>query len=61
MSRTRGQLPSFRALLAAERIAPQEVRYRPWAQHLTVALLNADRRQVLPDLHNFAVRIGTPL
>ncbi|SFC37254.1 helix-turn-helix domain-containing protein [Micromonospora sediminimaris] len=52
---------SFRALLAAERIAPQEVRYRPWAQHLTVALLNADRRQALPDLRNFAVRIGTPL
>ncbi|WP_431882387.1 helix-turn-helix domain-containing protein [Micromonospora gifhornensis] len=52
---------SFRALLAAERIAPQEVRYRPWAQHLTVALLNADRRRTLPDLQDFAARIGTPL
>ncbi|WP_203994556.1 helix-turn-helix domain-containing protein [Micromonospora lutea] len=50
---------SFRALLAAERIAPQEVRYRPWAQHLTVALLSADRRRTLPDLHDFAARIGT--
>ncbi|MFV2102967.1 hypothetical protein [Micromonospora sp. LOL_024] len=52
---------SFRALLAAERIAPQEVRYRPWAQHLTVALLNADRRRALPELQGFAARIGTPL
>ncbi|MGV9806780.1 helix-turn-helix domain-containing protein [Micromonospora chersina] len=51
---------SFRALQAAERIAPQEVRYRPWAQQLSIALLDADRRQTLPGLRNFAARIGTP-
>lgn len=51
---------SFRALLAAERTAPQEVRYRPWAQQLSVALLDADRRRTLPGLRSFAARIGTP-
>ncbi|MFI2710979.1 hypothetical protein ACH495_12700 [Micromonospora sp. NPDC018662] len=50
---------SFRALQAAERIAPQEVRYRPWAQQLSAALLDADRRQSLPGLRSFAARIGT--
>ncbi|WP_239098104.1 helix-turn-helix domain-containing protein [Micromonospora qiuiae] len=49
---------AYRALLCAERIAPQEVRYRPWAQQLTTALLSADRRQALPDLRGFATRIG---
>ncbi|MFG2052820.1 helix-turn-helix domain-containing protein [Micromonospora sp. NPDC048930] len=49
---------SFRALQAAERTAPQEVRYRPWAQQLSVALLDADRRQTLPGLRSFATRIG---
>ncbi|MFD4210242.1 helix-turn-helix domain-containing protein [Micromonospora tulbaghiae] len=51
---------SFRALQAAERTAPQEVRYRPWAQQLSVALLDADRRQTLHGLRSFAARIGTP-
>ncbi|MFC0505725.1 helix-turn-helix domain-containing protein [Micromonospora costi] len=51
---------SFRALLSAERNAPQEVRYRPWAQQLTTALLHADRRQALPGLQGFAARIGAP-
>ncbi|MET7966532.1 hypothetical protein [Micromonospora sp. NPDC005305] len=51
---------SFRALQAAERAAPQEVRYRPWAQQLNAALLDADRRQALPGLRSFAARIGTP-
>ncbi|MEU2614530.1 helix-turn-helix transcriptional regulator [Micromonospora sp. NPDC007271] len=51
---------SFRALLSAERTAPQEVRYRPWAQQLTTALLHADRRQALPGLQSFAARIGAP-
>ncbi|MFG2169486.1 helix-turn-helix domain-containing protein [Micromonospora chersina] len=51
---------SFRALQAAERTAPQEVRYRPWAQQLSIALLDADRRQTLPGLRSFAARIGTP-
>ena len=49
---------AYRALLSAEQTAPQEVRYRPWAQHLTTALLSADRRQSLTDLRGFAARIG---
>ncbi|MFD6563878.1 helix-turn-helix domain-containing protein [Micromonospora profundi] len=49
---------AYRALLAAEQTAPQEVRYRPWAQQLTGALLSADRRQTLPGLRSFAARTG---
>ncbi|WP_196255638.1 helix-turn-helix domain-containing protein [Micromonospora sp. WMMC415] len=49
---------SCRALLAAERTAPQEVRYRPWAQQLTSALLTADRRRALPGLRDLATRVG---
>ncbi|MDG9673764.1 helix-turn-helix transcriptional regulator [Micromonospora sp. DH14] len=49
---------AYRALLAAEQTAPQEVRYRPWAQQLTGALLSADRRQALPGLRSFAARTG---
>lgn len=51
---------SFRALQAAERTAPQEVRYRPWAQQLSVALLDAERPRTLPGLRSFAARIGIP-
>ncbi|NES16156.1 MULTISPECIES: helix-turn-helix domain-containing protein [Micromonospora] len=51
---------SFRALQSAEQIAPQEVRYRPWAQQLSVALLDADRRRALPGLRSFAAHLGTP-
>ncbi|MET7959027.1 helix-turn-helix domain-containing protein [Micromonospora zamorensis] len=49
---------AYRALLAAEQTAPQEVRYRPWAQQLTGALLSVDRRQALPGLRSFAARTG---
>ncbi|MFV2086721.1 hypothetical protein [Micromonospora sp. LOL_021] len=49
---------AYRALLAAEQTAPQEVRYRPWAQQLTVDLLTSDRHRSLPDLRTFAARIG---
>lgn len=49
---------TYRALLAAERDTPQEVRYRPWAQHLTKALLSVENRHTLPDIHVFAQRIG---
>ncbi|WJK36233.1 helix-turn-helix transcriptional regulator [Solwaraspora sp. WMMA2065] len=49
---------AYRALLAAEQTAPQEVRYRPWAQRLTVDLLASDRHRSLPDLRAFATRIG---
>ncbi|WP_433352098.1 hypothetical protein ACQPYV_17820 [Micromonospora saelicesensis] len=49
---------AYEALLAAERTAPQEVRYRPWAQYLIGALLSADHRQSLPGLRSFAARSG---
>mgnify|MGYP000109069808 CR=1 FL=1 len=49
---------AYRALLAAEQTAPQEVRYRPWAQRLTVDLLSSDRHRSLPDLRTFAARVG---
>ncbi|MFG1649645.1 helix-turn-helix domain-containing protein [Micromonospora sp. NPDC049275] len=49
---------AYQALLAAEQTAPQEVRYRPWAQQLTGALLSVDRRQALPGLRSFAARTG---
>jgi hypothetical protein len=49
----------YRALLAAERAAPAEVRYRPPVHHLTEELLRVDRG-TLPGLRAFARRIGTP-
>ncbi len=48
---------AFHALLAAERDTPQEVRYRPWAQHLTRELMAADPRNSLPGIREFAQRI----
>ena len=52
--------PCFRALLAAERCAPDEVRYRPPVHRIAEDLLRADRRQALPGLPAFARRIGVP-
>lgn len=50
---------TFRALLAAERIAPQEVRFRPWAHRLAVNLLSCPRNTIgLAGLREFAARIG---
>jgi len=49
----------YRALLAAERAAPAEVRYRPPVHRITEDLLRADRRS-LPGLRDFASRIGVP-
>lgn len=51
--------PCYRALLAAERAAPAEVRYRPPVHRITEDLLRADRRD-LPGLRAFAHRIGLP-
>ncbi|HEY9409608.1 MAG TPA: helix-turn-helix transcriptional regulator [Jiangellaceae bacterium] len=48
---------AYRALLSAERAAPQEVRYRPWAQTLTAHLVATDRRNTLPGVRNFAARV----
>jgi transcriptional regulator with XRE-family HTH domain len=50
----------YRALLAAERAAPAEVRYRPPVHRIAEDLLHADRRQSLPGLPAFARRIGVP-
>jgi hypothetical protein len=49
---------ALRALLAAERDTPQEVRYRPWAQRLTQDLLATNARGALPGIRDFAHRIG---
>jgi len=48
----------YRALLAAERAAPAEVRYRPPVHRITEDLLRAKRH--LPGLEAFARRIGLP-
>ncbi len=49
----------YRALLAAERAAPDEVRYRPPVQFMTEDLLRTNR-QPLPGLRDFARRIAVP-
>lgn len=49
---------TYQAMLAAEAIAPQEVRYRPWAHRLTTNLLGCGQRTGLPGLREFAGRIG---
>ena len=51
--------PCYRALLAAERAAPAEVRYRPPVHRIAEDLLRADSRS-LPGLPAFARRIGVP-
>jgi hypothetical protein len=50
----------YRALLAAERDAPADVRYRPPVHRMTAELLRVERRYSLPDLRAFAARIGLP-
>ncbi|MEV5704870.1 hypothetical protein [Actinoallomurus sp. NPDC052274] len=50
----------YRSLLAAERAAPAEVRYRPPVRRMTADLLRADRRGALPGLRAFATRVGVP-
>jgi hypothetical protein len=52
--------PCFHALLATERAAPAEVRYRPPVHRITEDLLRADRRHALTGLPGFARRIGMP-
>ena len=52
--------PCYRALLAAERAAPAEVRYRPPVHRMTEDLLRADGRGSLPGLRDFARRVGVP-
>ena len=50
----------YRALLAAERAAPAEVRYRPPVHRMTEDLLRLDTRSSLPGLRDFARRVGVP-
>ncbi len=49
---------AFEAVLRAERAAPQEVRYRPWAQRLTTQLLSSPAASSLTGLREFAARNG---
>lgn len=49
---------AFQAMLHAEHAAPQEVRYRPWAQQLTTQLLSTQQTVGLSGLRDFAARIG---
>ncbi|MFI1994880.1 helix-turn-helix domain-containing protein [Actinoplanes sp. NPDC020271] len=49
---------AFETLLAAERDAPEEVRYRPWAQRLTHDLLSAPASRSLSGIRQFATRVG---
>jgi hypothetical protein len=50
----------YRSLLAAERAAPAEVRYRPPVHRMTEDLLRADNRSALTGLRDFARRVGVP-
>jgi transcriptional regulator with XRE-family HTH domain len=49
---------TFEAMLNAERAAPQEVRYRPWAQHLASRLMTAPGAGHVSGLREFATRAG---
>jgi transcriptional regulator with XRE-family HTH domain len=50
----------YQALLAAERAAPAEVRYRPPVHRMTEDLLSRNSRNSLPGLRAFAHRVGLP-
>ncbi|WP_291408699.1 helix-turn-helix domain-containing protein [Actinophytocola sp.] len=49
---------TYRALLAAERAAPDEVRHRKPVQQITTNLLTHPKARTLPGLHKFARRVG---
>lgn len=48
----------YRALLAAERTSPDEVRYRKPIQQITTSLLRHPTAHTLPGLRAFAARTG---
>jgi len=48
----------YRALLAAERAAPEEVHGRPAVRHLTTELLTGPRHTGMDGLRGFAARVG---
>ena len=49
----------YRALLAAERAAPDEVRYRKPVHEITTSLLRHPTAHTMPGLRAFASRVGT--
>lgn len=51
----------YRALLAAERAAPDEVRYRKPIHQITASLLQHPTAHTLPGLRAFASRTGAPV
>lgn len=51
----------YRALLAAERASPDEVRYRKPIHHITTSLLQHPTAHTLPGLRAFAGRVGAPV
>ena len=53
--------PCYRALLAAERAAPDEVRYRKPIQRITASLVRNPGANTLPGLRAFATRTGVSL
>jgi transcriptional regulator with XRE-family HTH domain len=53
-------VPCYRALLAAERAAPAEVRFRPPVHRMTRDLVRARQASSMPGLRQFAQRIGLP-
>ena len=50
----------YAALVAAERVAPAEVRYRPPVHRMTEDLLRTGPQRSLPGLRTFAARTGLP-
>lgn len=51
----------YRALLAAERAAPEETRSLPAVRFLVQALVARTRRSATPGLREFAVRVHAPI
>ena len=51
----------YRALLAAERAAPEETRSLPVVRTLVQALVADTRRSTAPDLRKFALRVHAPI
>ncbi len=55
---TGGDDQALRALLTAERLAPEEVRYQPAARAVVAELLHRERAGRRHELHALAERVG---
>ena len=53
-----GDEQALRALLTAEHLAPEEVRYQPAARALVAELLHRERAGRKPELRALAERVG---